>query len=85
MENGLLSSNPQVLNGETVVFTGTLASMTHREAMDAVAEQGGRSVQTITSQTTLLVVGEEGWALEDDGRASQKLEYALRLAADGHP
>ncbi|MFM7037066.1 MAG: MerR family transcriptional regulator [Planctomycetaceae bacterium] len=85
MEIGLLSSNPQVLNGETVVFTGTLASMTHREAMDAVAEHGGRSVQTITSQTTLLVVGEEGWALEDDGRASQKLEHALRLAADGHP
>jgi tetratricopeptide (TPR) repeat protein len=83
MENGLLSSNPRVLNGETVVFTGTLASMTHREAMDAVAEHGGRAVQTITSQTTLLVVGEEGWALEDDGRASQKLEHALRLAADG--
>jgi tetratricopeptide (TPR) repeat protein len=83
MENGLSSTAPLVLSGETVVFTGTLASMTHREAMDVVAEHGGKAVQAMTSNVTLLVVGEEGWALEDDGRASQKLEQALRLAAEG--
>jgi tetratricopeptide (TPR) repeat protein len=83
MENSLSTTAPPVLSGETVVFTGTLASMTHREAMDLVAEHGGRAIQTLTSHVTLLVVGEEGWALEDDGRASQKLEQALRLAADG--
>lgn len=83
MENGFSSTAPLVLSGETVVFTGTLASMTHREAMDAVAEHGGRAAPAITSHVTLLVVGEEGWALEDDGRASQKLEQALRLIAEG--
>lgn len=72
-----------VLSGEVLVFTGTLAAMTHREAMELVVQHGGRAMSAVTSQATLLVVGEEGWALEDDGRASQKLEQALRLAAEG--
>lgn len=72
-----------VLSGQVVVFTGTLASMTHREAMDLVQQHGGRAMLAVTSHTTLLVVGEEGWAVEDDGRASQKLEQALRLACEG--
>ncbi|MFM7055522.1 MAG: tetratricopeptide repeat protein [Planctomycetota bacterium] len=83
MENVLSSTAPLVLSGEIVVFTGTLASMTHREAMDVVAEHGGKSAHAVNSHITLLVVGEEGWALEDDGRASQKLEQALRLLAEG--
>lgn len=74
---------PGVLSGQVVVFTGTLASMTHREAMELVQQHDGRAMFTVTSQATLLVVGEEGWAVEDDGRASQKLEQALRLAAEG--
>jgi tetratricopeptide (TPR) repeat protein len=74
---------PGVLSGQIVVFTGTLASMTHREAMDLVQQHGGRAMFTVTSHATLLVIGEEGWAVEDDGRASQKLEQALRFAAEG--
>ena len=83
---GLLSAAvlvQQVLAGQVVAFTGTLASMTHRSALELVERAGGRGVQAVGQGTTLLVIGEEGWALEDDGRASVKLRQALQLVADG--
>ncbi len=61
------------LQGERVSFTGTLASMTHRQAQQLVAEHGGAAMPHVSRQLTILVIGEEGWPLEQDGRASQKL------------
>jgi len=65
-----------ILRGERVAFTGTLASMTHRQAADLVEKHGGQAVGHISQQTTLLVVGEEGWPLEPDGQPSVKLVQA---------
>lgn len=79
-----LSSSP-ILQGERIAFTGTLASMTHRQAMDLVETHGGQSSQHVSSQTTLLVVGEEGWPLEADGRISVKLDQARHLHDKGEP
>ena len=79
-----LQSSP-VLQGERIAFTGTLASMTHRQAMDLVEQHGGQSSQHVSHQTTLLVVGEEGWPLEADGRISVKLEQARQLHDKGEP
>jgi hypothetical protein len=73
----------RVLSGQVVSFTGTLASMTHKAALELVERAGGRGVQAVSQGTTLLVIGEEGWALEDDGRASVKLRQALQLVAEG--
>jgi tetratricopeptide (TPR) repeat protein len=77
----LSSSLP--LSGECVTFTGTLASMVHREAGDLVELNGGRAVQSMSGSVSMLVVGEEGWPLEEDGAASQKLTHATQLIADG--
>jgi len=77
----LQSSLP--LSGECLTFTGTLASMTHRAAGDLTEQYGGRYVQSISRVVSMLVVGEEGWPLEDDGQASQKLIHASDLIADG--
>ena len=74
-----------ILQGERVAFTGTLASMTHRQAMDLVEQQGGLSMQHVGQQTTILVVGEEGWPLEQDGQPSLKLEHARQLHEKGEP
>ena len=71
------------LSGECVTFTGTLASMVHREAAALVETHGGRSVQSVSGAVTMLVVGEEGWPLEEDGEASQKLKLTTQLVADG--
>ena len=77
----VVSSLPLV--GETVAFTGTLASMTHREAIRLVEQFGGRATQTVSGSTTMLVIGEEGWPLEPDGGTSQKLQQTMQLVADG--
>lgn len=61
------------LAGERVAFTGTLASMTHAQAAEVVRQQGGEATEHVSRQTTMLIVGEEGWPLEDDGSPSVKL------------
>jgi tetratricopeptide (TPR) repeat protein len=71
------------LSGETVAFTGTLASMIHRDAIRMVEEYGGRATHSVSGSTTMLVIGEEGWPLEEDGGASQKLQQVMQLIADG--
>ena len=71
------------LVGETVAFTGTLASMTHRDAIRLVEQYGGRATHTVSSATTMLVIGEEGWPLEPDGGTSQKLQQTTQLVAEG--
>lgn len=82
LEPAALSSSLP-LSGECVTFTGTLASMVHREASALVETYGGRAVQSVSGNITMLVVGEEGWPLEEDGAASQKLKQATQLIADG--
>lgn len=57
--------------------------MTHRVAGEMAEQYGGRYVQSISRVVSMLVVGEEGWPLEDDGHASQKLLQASSLIADG--
>lgn len=66
-------------------FTGTLASMPHRQAYELVAQNGGESRENISRQVTMLVVGEEGWPLEGDGLASAKLREAVELMNSGVP
>jgi tetratricopeptide (TPR) repeat protein len=59
-----------------VAFTGRLASMTRAEAFEAVRGHGGTPSQEVTRRTNVLVVGELGWPLLDDGRPSNKLSRA---------
>ncbi len=81
--NGKIAVSSLPLVGETVAFTGTLASMTHRDAIRLVEQYGGRATHTVSGSTTMLVIGEEGWPLEPDGGTSQKLQQTLQLVADG--
>ena len=77
--------NSPCLQGEQVSFTGVLASMTHQQAMDLVARNGGTSSAHVNRQTTMLVIGEEGWPLESNGQPSVKLQDATELAQHGQP
>lgn len=47
------------LFGRTVVFTGTLASMTRRQAFQSVLDVGGTPGDLVTHETNILVVGEQ--------------------------
>ena len=74
---------PAPLAGETVAFTGTLASMTHAAAAALVADLGGAFTEHLTRGTTLLVVGEEGWPLADDGAPTVKFRQAVEWNRTG--
>jgi hypothetical protein len=60
----------------SIAFTGRLACMTRAEAFEVVRQRGGTPSETVTKQTKLLIVGELGWPLLDDGRPSNKLSRA---------
>jgi hypothetical protein len=63
----------------SVAFTGRLACMTRAEAFEVVRQHGGTPSQAVTKRTKLLIVGELGWPLLDDGRPSNKLTRAKIL------
>lgn len=77
-----LESSP-ALQGERLSFTGTLASMTHRQAMELAEQHGGATTHSVSKQTTILVVGEEGWPLETDGKPSVKLQQVTEWRQQG--
>jgi tetratricopeptide (TPR) repeat protein len=59
--------------------------MTHQQAHELAQQHGGTATQHVSRQTTMLVVGEEGWPLEPDGHPSVKLQDASRLQQEGLP
>jgi tetratricopeptide (TPR) repeat protein len=60
----------------TVAFTGRLACMTRAEAFGVVRSHGGTPSLEVTRRTNVLIVGELGWPLLDNGRPSNKLSRA---------
>ncbi len=77
-----MASSPP-LQGEQVAFTGTLASMTHREALELVEQHGGSATEHVAKQTTMLVVGDEGCPLDTDGQPTQRLVRFLEWQQRG--
>src|SRR6516225_6036362 len=63
----------------SVAFTGRLACMSRAEAFDVVRRRGGTPSPAVTKHTQVLIVGELGWPLLDDGRPSNKLSRATAL------
>jgi tetratricopeptide (TPR) repeat protein len=63
----------------SVAFTGRLACMSRAEAFDVVRQRGGMPSPAVTKGTQVLIVGELGWPLLDDGRPSNKLSRAATL------
>ena len=80
------------LTGETVVITGTLATMTRDEARDAARAAGATVTDSVSKKTTLLVVGAEagsklrkaqdlGVAIIDEDEFRRRLAGRTELAA----
>src|SRR6202043_136468 len=63
----------------SVAFAGRLACMSRAEAFDVIRSHGGTPSLSVTKRTKLLIVGELGWPLLDDGRPSNKLSPAQNL------
>lgn len=72
------------LYAQVVVFTGTLHSMTRREAFQQVLDIGGQPGDNVTKHTNLLVVGEQDINQLADGQAfSGKQRKAFDLRQKG--
>jgi tetratricopeptide (TPR) repeat protein len=63
----------------SVAFTGRLACMSRAEAFDIVRQRGGSPSPAMTKRTQVLIVGELGWPLLNDGRPSNKLSRGTAL------
>lgn len=72
------------LRGKRVAVTGRLVSMTHADFAKLLAAQGAEFVPVPTRGTHLLVIGQEGWPLEVNGRQTVSLQRARRLRALGY-
>ena len=70
----------------TVAFTGRLASMKRADAFALVRKHGGKPREGVTRQTDVLIVGQLGWPLLDDGRPSNSLaqakSYGIPIASE---
>lgn len=64
-------------------FTGTLNSMTRRNAMQKVVDIGGLCGNGVTMKTNFLVVGVQDYAKLKDGKKSSKMKKAEELANKG--
>jgi DNA polymerase III subunit epsilon len=71
-------------NDVDIAFTGTLMSMTRREAAQLVVNAGGRFSTSVSGKTEYLVFGEQDFTKFVDGERSSKTKKAEELLADGH-
>jgi tetratricopeptide (TPR) repeat protein len=62
-----------------------MLSMTRAQAVALVRRCRGEFSPRVTADTSLVVVGEQGWPLQRDGRLTNKLRQARRLQQQGSP
>lgn len=72
-----------MLRNETVVFTGTLASMTRKQAQALVRSLGGQVQSSVSKKTTILVIGKSNLDLFEQDSRSLKLKHAANLQNKG--
>lgn len=77
------SGRKGILTGKSVVFTGTLISMTRQNAADKVVEHGGSVSNGINKATNLLVMGIQDFARFVDNKESRKTKRARELIDGG--
>ena len=69
------SDVPQVLDGKSIVVTGTLDGYTREEAELAITSRGGKSPGSVSKKTTAVVVGEgPGAAQAHEGRGARRAD-----------
>lgn len=73
-----------LLYGKTCVFTGTLEKMIRREAMQIVADLGGKNADNVTKKTNFLILGNNDYCKSIKDGKSSKQKKAEKLKSDGY-
>ena len=68
------STSSDILLGKRLAFVGRLASMARREAAQLVRRHGATVLDEPDASTNLVVLGEEGLPLPDEGSPEEWLE-----------
>jgi len=71
------------LAGKRIAFAGKFVAVTREEVVELAAEAGALPVPGAGEDTALVVVGEERWPVDDEGRVAKELESAGRLREAG--
>lgn len=66
-----------------IIFTGTLLSMTRKEAMQKVVDVGGQIGNSVTDDTDFVVMGFQDYSRFTDGKESSKTKKAKELISKG--
>lgn len=66
-----------------IVFTGTLKTMTRKDAMQKVINVGGVVGNTVTTNTNYLVVGEQDYEKLRGKNISNKMKQAIKFIEQG--
>lgn len=69
--------------GQRIVFTGRLASMSRDVALEKITARGGIVRSNVTSRTDTLVIGADGWPLRSTGQLTLNLERADDIMRQG--
>jgi DNA polymerase-3 subunit epsilon len=69
---------------KTLVFTGTLDSMTRKEAMQKVVDVGGKCSKSVNRSTNFLVTGQQDFRRLTDGKTSNKMKKVEQLISQGY-
>lgn len=75
----------RLLDGVRLAITSRLASMSREEARERIAACGGIYDPVPRADTDVLVVGQGGPALGDDGKLTHSLQIARTLQSEGAP
>lgn len=73
-----------LLYGKVCVFTGTLEKMVRKEAMQIVADLGGKNADNVTKKTNYLILGNNDYCKSIKGGKSSKQKKAEKLKLDGY-
>ncbi|MFT4541703.1 MAG: tetratricopeptide (TPR) repeat protein [Planctomycetota bacterium] len=79
------TSDDSSLSGLSVAITGKLASMSREEAAWKIQLAGGEYTERVDAGTHLLVIGQGGPPLGEDGQLTHKLERARTIGGPDDP
>jgi DNA ligase (NAD+) len=68
-QNQVLSAEASVLNGMTFVITGTLPTLSRQQAKALIEQYGGKVTDSVSKNTSYLVVGENAGSKLDKARS----------------